>query len=81
MGVNSIAELRAKSAQEVLEAVIKSPITYAFGVVDGYVVPDHPASIYAQGKQNDVPLLVGWNADEGSSLRAAGYFRWSGRIL
>jgi carboxylesterase type B len=44
-------------------------------------VPDHPASIYAQGKQNDVPLLVGWNADEGSSLRAAGYFRWSGRIL
>jgi para-nitrobenzyl esterase len=70
MGVNSIAELRAKSAQEVLEAVIKSPITYAFGVVDGYVVPEHPASIYAQGKQNDVPLLVGWNADEGSLFAA-----------
>ena len=70
MGVNSIAELRAKSAQEVLEAAIKSPITYAFGVVDGYVVPEHPASIYAQGKQNDVPLLVGWNADEGSLFAA-----------
>ena len=67
---NSIAELRAKSAQEVLEAVIKSPITYAFGVVDGYVVPEHPASIFAQGKQNDVPLLVGWNADEGSLFAA-----------
>ena len=71
MGVNSIAELRAKSAQEVLEAAIKSPITYAFGVVDGYVVPEHPASIYAQGKQNDVPLLVGWNADEVAFLRPA----------
>src|SRR5262249_569284 len=52
MAVNSIGELRAKSAQEVLEAAIKSPITYAFGVVDGYVVPGHPATIYAQGKQN-----------------------------
>jgi para-nitrobenzyl esterase len=69
-GANSIAKLRAKSAQEVLEAAIKSPITYAFGVVDGYVVPEHPASIYAQGKQNDVPLLVGWNADEGSLFAA-----------
>jgi para-nitrobenzyl esterase len=70
MGVNSIAELRAKSAQEILEAVIKNPITYAFGVVDGHVVPEHPASIYAQGKHNDVPLLVGWNADEGSLFAA-----------
>ena len=50
--------------------MIKSPITYAFGVVDGYVVPEHPASIFAQGKQNDVPLLVGWNADEGSLFAA-----------
>jgi hypothetical protein len=37
MGVKSIAELRAKSAQEVLEGAIRSPITYAFGVVDGHV--------------------------------------------
>jgi para-nitrobenzyl esterase len=70
MGVNSIAELRTRSAQEVLEAAIKNPITYAFGVVDGYVVPEHPASIYAEGKQSDVPLLVGWNADEGSLFAA-----------
>jgi para-nitrobenzyl esterase len=48
MGVKSVAELRAKSAQEVLD----------------------PASIFAQGKQNDVPLLVGWNADEGSLFAA-----------
>jgi para-nitrobenzyl esterase len=70
MGANSIAELRAKPAQEVLEAAIKNPITYGFGVVDGYVVPEHPASIFAQGKQNDVPLLIGWNADEGSYFAA-----------
>jgi len=76
MGVKSLAELRAKPAQEVLEAAIKSPITYAFGVVDGYVVPEHPASIYAQGKHNDVPLLAGWNADEGIFLRPAFSCRW-----
>jgi para-nitrobenzyl esterase len=70
MGASSISELRAKTATELLDAAIKNPITYAFGVVDGYVMPEHPASIYSQGKQNDVPLLVGWNADEGSYFAA-----------
>jgi len=70
LGVNSIAELRVRPAQEILEAAIKNPITYGFGVVDGYVVPEHPASLYAQGKQNDVPLMVGWNADEGTLFAA-----------
>jgi para-nitrobenzyl esterase len=70
MGASSIAELRGRSAEEVLQAAIKNPITYAFGVVDGYVVPEHPALIYARGEYNDVPLLVGWNADEGSLFAA-----------
>lgn len=70
LGANSASDLRAKPAQEVLETAIKNPITYGFGVVDGYVVPEHPAKLYAQGKQNDVPLLVGWNADEGSLFAA-----------
>jgi para-nitrobenzyl esterase len=69
-GANSITELRAKPADELLQAAIKNPIVYGFGVVDGYVVPDHPASIYAQAKHNDVPLLVGWNADEGGLFAA-----------
>jgi len=70
LGLNSIAELRVRPAQEILQAAIKNPITYGFGVVDGYVVPEHPASLYAQGKQNDVPLMVGWNADEGTLFAA-----------
>jgi para-nitrobenzyl esterase len=70
LGTNSVSELRAKPAQEVLDAAIKNPIIYGFGVVDGYVVPEHPAKIYAQGKQNDAALLVGWNADEGSLFAA-----------
>jgi para-nitrobenzyl esterase len=70
LGATSVAELRAKPAEQILEGAIKNPITYGFGVVDGYVVPEHPALTYAQGKQNDVPLLVGWNADEGSYFAA-----------
>jgi para-nitrobenzyl esterase len=70
LGANSMGELRAKSAAEVLDAAVKSPIPYGLGVVDGYVVPEHPAAIFAQGKQNDLPLLVGWNADEGSLFAA-----------
>ena len=75
LGVSSLAELRAKSAQEVLQAAIKAPITYGFGVVDGYVVPEHPAKAYAQGKQHEVPLLAGWNAGEGT-LFAARLVKW-----
>ena len=66
LGASSIAELRAKSAQDVLQAAVAAPISYGFGVVDGYVVPEHPARLFAQGKQHDVPLLVGWNQDEGT---------------
>jgi len=65
-GATSIADLRARPAAQLLDAVLKKPIVYGYGVVDGYVVPEHPASAFANGRQNDVPLLVGWNADEGT---------------
>jgi para-nitrobenzyl esterase len=41
-------------------------------MVDGYVLPQDIASIFAQGKQNDVPLIVGYNADEGTTLAPQG---------
>src|SRR5262249_1327721 len=66
LGVGSLAELRAKPAQELLQAAIKTPIGFGFGVVDGYVVPQHPAKAYAEGKQHEVPVLAGWNTDEGT---------------
>jgi para-nitrobenzyl esterase len=66
LGTPSLAELRARPAAELLDAILKKPITYGFGVIDGYVVPEHPAQSFANGRQNDVPLLVGWNADEGT---------------
>lgn len=34
--------------------------------VDGWVVPDDLIRIFAEGKQNDVPLITGSNGDEGT---------------
>ncbi|WP_420150642.1 carboxylesterase/lipase family protein [Spirosoma sp.] len=56
----SLGELRAKSADELLKATggLSSPI------VDGYVVPESIYAIYDKGRQNDVPVIVGWNEDD-----------------
>jgi para-nitrobenzyl esterase len=36
------------------------------------VLPDEVHTIFAQGKQNDVPLIVGFNSDEGTTLAPQG---------
>lgn len=60
--LGTLAELRAKPA----DAFLRPPNGYRPGpVIDGYVLPEDVAAIYAAGRQNDVPLLTGWNADDG----------------
>ncbi len=68
LGVSTLAELRAIPAEKLLEAFAppKSP-GFDFGPdIDGYFLPESVPAIFAAGKQNDVPLLAGWNHDEGS---------------
>src|SRR5262249_50731186 len=36
--------------------------------VDGWVLPDEIRNIFARGKQNDVPVIVGSNANEMTTL-------------
>ena len=59
MHVNSIEELRKVPAEELM----KFPAGYS-PIIDGYVLPEPVADIFAEGKQNHVPVLTGWNADE-----------------
>ena len=68
LGVSTLAELRAVPAEKLLEVFGKpGPDGFAFGPdVDGYFLPEPVPAIFAAGKQNDVPLLAGWNHDEGS---------------
>ncbi|WP_259069982.1 carboxylesterase/lipase family protein [Mucilaginibacter sp. X4EP1] len=45
------------------EDLMKVPERYS-PIVDGYVLSETVAQIFAEGKQNNVSLLTGWNADE-----------------
>jgi para-nitrobenzyl esterase len=67
VGAKTLAEFRAVPAQKLLDATMKQGRGFGFGPdVDGYFLPESVPAIFAAGKQNDVPLLAGWNHDEGS---------------
>lgn len=59
----SIKDLRAKPAEELVNTAGSFRPN-----VDGWSLPQDVRSIFTSGKQNDVPILVGSNADEGTSL-------------
>ncbi|WP_080057316.1 carboxylesterase/lipase family protein [Spirosoma aerolatum] len=63
-GANSLAELRAMSAEKLLEATAKPGVPWFTSAIDGYFFPKAPADLYAAGEQAHVPLLVGWNSEE-----------------
>lgn len=64
-GVSSLAELRKIEAE-------KLPGGWGSGsgwpIVDGYVIPDDQYKLYEAKKYNDVPVLIGYNSDEGASF-------------
>jgi para-nitrobenzyl esterase len=66
LGASSIEALRAKSAEDLLEASMKEKAIRFSPDIDGYFLPERVEAIYASGKQSHIPLLAGWNADEGS---------------
>jgi para-nitrobenzyl esterase len=59
---SSVADLRKIPAEELLKARSSGRPN-----IDGYVIPDAIANIFAAGKQNNVSLLTGWNENEGLS--------------
>jgi para-nitrobenzyl esterase len=71
----TLAELRAKKADDVQTSMGASFVGanggYSGPVVDGWCLPQDVYTIYAKGKQNDVPVLIGSNADEGTMFTPA----------
>ncbi|WP_395408369.1 carboxylesterase/lipase family protein [Pseudoduganella sp. UC29_106] len=63
VGGELLADLRGMSA-ETLQKTAWSPRT----IVDGHVLREDLTTTYRYNRQNDVPLLVGWNAEEGKDL-------------
>lgn len=85
---NVLTKLRQVSAEQLLNTTDPQVIMAKRGgikfgpVIDGYVLPENPQQVFAEGKQNAVPLLIGSNGADGvlhgSAIpvrRVAGY-RW-----
>ncbi len=63
----SLAALRALPAEQLLAAAGDGHL-FRPGI-DGLFLPQSPAAIFVVGKQNDVPVIAGWNHDEGGNGR------------
>lgn len=80
LGVKSLHELRALPTEKILGAV-KSKGSGGFPPdIDGKLLIEPVESAYAAGRQAHVPLLAGWNRDEGSffAMRGMTVTQWKG---
>ena len=70
-GDMSFAGLRQLSAAHVMEVINTDPEFSSYdtlAIVDGEVIPEEVATIFAAGRQADVPVLIGSNSDEGTAF-------------
>jgi para-nitrobenzyl esterase len=70
VGADSLKALRAVPAETILGVQTFRPGAN----VDGWVLPADVRSIFAQKQQNDVPVLIGSNADEWTTLSSPAQF-------
>jgi para-nitrobenzyl esterase len=75
MGIRTIEDFRSRPAAEIVRASEHDPAIlaylYAGGAVDGWVLPEQPATTFSAGRQAKVPVLLGSNADEGTVMLGA----------
>lgn len=64
-GASSIEDLRKLSPEELPSGM---GMTGGWPIVDGYVIPDVQTTLYKEGNYNDVPVMIGYNSDEGASF-------------
>lgn len=64
LGAGSLQALRAMKADHLLEAAGLDGTLRWLGVLDDVVLPASPRTVFEQGGQAAVPLLVGWNSEE-----------------
>jgi para-nitrobenzyl esterase len=67
----SVEALRALPVAELAPRPDGTPARFG-PVIDGWFLPADVASVYAAGEQNDVPTLMGFNADEASAFPGYG---------
>jgi len=72
LGTSSLGELRDLPADKIVAVQRDCQLGCAGTIrvgpsVDGYFLPDAPTAIFAAGRHNDIPLLVGFTRDESSN--------------
>jgi para-nitrobenzyl esterase len=67
MGAKSIADLRAKSAEDLQREGRAGGM-----IVDGWYVPEDLSITFTQGRENEADVLVGSNKDEGTFFQRGG---------
>lgn len=60
LGKTSLKELRAMPA----DSLLRYNERLARGNIDGYFMPEDPAKIFTENKENKVALFIGWNSQE-----------------
>jgi para-nitrobenzyl esterase len=68
LGVHSLAELRALPTEKILEAAKKKGLVGFTPAIDGKFLKESVTDAFTAGRQAKVPLLAGWNRDEGGFL-------------
>ncbi len=76
LGVASVADLRAMPVDKLIEIVGKAGTPGFSPIIDGRVLTESVSDTYAQGKQAHVPLIAGWNRDEGMAMKDITPEKW-----
>lgn len=62
----NLAALRAMPAQDLLQLSLSAKSTF-FPIADGWFMPAPVREQFIAGRQQRVPLIIGWNRDEGTT--------------
>jgi para-nitrobenzyl esterase len=65
LGAAGVAALRRMPAEQILKGKMPSG---PHPVIEPYLLPQPPFDVFAAGRQNDVPVLIGANAEEARAL-------------
>jgi para-nitrobenzyl esterase len=76
IGVKSLTDLRALPVEKLLETTRELGISGFPPAVDGKFIVEPLATTYSAGRQAHVPLLAGWNSDEGSFFAGMTADQW-----
>ncbi|MBL8551249.1 MAG: carboxylesterase family protein [Hyphomonadaceae bacterium] len=70
LGVADLAAARALPASQVVEARLRywKNFNLFWPNFDGYILPGDQYELYTAGRQNDTPVLIGSNSDEGALM-------------